>query len=98
MQEYVFTWTFPKHCPGSVTIEYQDEDWIQTIDYEHIPFHCRKFHEHGHLFRDCPLNAQTQTMGEGKSKMASQGHWMEKTTSKEAQSRRKSKYLHKQLF
>jgi hypothetical protein len=53
---------------GSVTIEYQDEDWIQTIDYEHIPFHCRKFHEHGHLFHDFPLNSPTQLMGEGKPK------------------------------
>jgi len=29
---------------------------MQTIDYEHIPFRCKKFHEHGNLFRDCPLN------------------------------------------
>jgi hypothetical protein len=42
--------------PGSITLEYQDEDWAQTIDYEHIPFRCRKCHEHGHLFRECPLN------------------------------------------
>jgi hypothetical protein len=47
-----------KALPGSVTLEYQDEDWQQTLDYEHIPFRCRKFHEHDHLFRDCPLNTQ----------------------------------------
>jgi hypothetical protein len=29
-----------KALPGSVTIEYQDEVWIQTIDYEQIPFLC----------------------------------------------------------
>jgi hypothetical protein len=45
-----------KALPGAVTLEYQDEDWQQTLDYEHIPFRCRKCHEHGHLFRDCPLN------------------------------------------
>jgi hypothetical protein len=45
-----------KALPGSITLEYQDEDWAQTIDYEHIPFRCRKCHEHGHLFRECPLN------------------------------------------
>jgi hypothetical protein len=49
-----------KSLPGSVTIEYQEEEWTQTIDYEHIPFRCRKCHEHGHLFRDCPLNAPTR--------------------------------------
>jgi hypothetical protein len=57
-----------KALPGSVTLEYQDEDWNQTIDYEHIPFRCRKFHEHGHLFRDCPLNAQAPKAGEKKQK------------------------------
>jgi hypothetical protein len=27
-----------KPLPGSITLEYHDEDWSQTIDYEHIPF------------------------------------------------------------
>jgi hypothetical protein len=45
-----------KPPPGSITLEYHDEDWSQTIDYEHIPFRCRKCHEHGHLFRECPVN------------------------------------------
>jgi hypothetical protein len=49
-----------KSLPGSVTLEYKDEEWAQTIDYEHIPFRCRKCHEHGHLFRDCPLNIPTK--------------------------------------
>jgi hypothetical protein len=44
-----------KAIPGAITLEYQDEDWVQTLDYEHIPFRCRRCHEHGHLFRDCPL-------------------------------------------
>jgi hypothetical protein len=44
-----------KELPRSITLEYQDEDWQQTLDYEHIPFRCRRCHEHGHLFRDCPL-------------------------------------------
>jgi hypothetical protein len=57
-----------KALPGSVTLEYQDEDWNQTMDYEHIPFHCRKCHEHGHLFCDCPLNVQNPKAGEGKKK------------------------------
>jgi hypothetical protein len=29
-----------KALPGMVTLEYQDEEWAQTIDYEHIPFRC----------------------------------------------------------
>jgi len=53
---------------GSVTLEYQDEDWNQTMDYEHIPFRCRKCHENGHLFHDYPLNAQNSKVWEGKQK------------------------------
>jgi hypothetical protein len=33
---------------------------MKSIHYEHIPFRCIKFHEHGHLFRDNPLNATTK--------------------------------------
>jgi hypothetical protein len=45
-----------KPLPGAIILDYQDEEWSQTLDYEHIPFRCRKCHEHGHLFRECPLN------------------------------------------
>ena len=24
------------------------------MDYKHIPFRCQKYHEHKHLYRDCP--------------------------------------------
>ena len=44
--------------PKSIALTYEDSEWLQTLDYEFIPFRCRKFHEHGHLYRDCPL-AQT---------------------------------------
>lgn len=44
----------------SVSLFHDDYEWVQTIDYEHIPFHCRKCHEHGHLFRDFPLNLQSK--------------------------------------
>ena len=39
-----------------VILEVFDEEWVQTLDYEHIPFRSRKCHEHGNLFRECPLN------------------------------------------
>lgn len=39
-----------------VILEVFDEEWVQTVDYEHIPFRCRRCHEHGHLFRDFPLS------------------------------------------
>ena len=37
-------------------LEVFDEKWVQTVDYEHILFRCRRCHEHGHLIRDCPLS------------------------------------------
>ena len=42
--------------PDEIILEVYDEEWVQTVEYEHIPFRCRNFHEHGHLFRDCPTN------------------------------------------
>jgi len=42
--------------PDEVILEVYDEEWVQTVDYEHILFRCRRCHEHGHLFRDCPLS------------------------------------------
>ena len=41
---------------GEICLWRKDEEYIQTIDYEHIPFYCRKYHIHGNLFRDFPLN------------------------------------------
>eukprot|EP00253_Pinus_taeda_P034636 PITA_34636 len=41
-----------------VILEVFNEEWVQTVDYEHIPFRCCKCHEHGHIFRDCPLNKE----------------------------------------
>lgn len=40
----------------AVSLFHDDIEWVQLIDYEHVPFRCRKFHDLGHLFRDCPLN------------------------------------------
>jgi len=49
--------------PDEIILEVHDEEWVQTIDYEHIPFICCRCHEHGHLYRDFPL-----TRTENKSK------------------------------
>lgn len=44
--------------PEFIELEYHDEIWQHPIDYEHIPFRCRKCHEYGHLYRQCPLNKE----------------------------------------
>eukprot|EP00253_Pinus_taeda_P004972 PITA_04972 len=46
--------------PESIELEYHDDIWKQPIDYEHIPFRCRKCHEYGHLYRQCPLNKEEE--------------------------------------
>jgi hypothetical protein len=38
-------------------LEFRDQEWAQTIDYEHILFRCQKCHEHCHMFRHCPHDA-----------------------------------------
>eukprot|EP00253_Pinus_taeda_P019980 PITA_19980 len=49
-----------KALTDSVSLFHDDFEWVQTIDYEHVPFRYRKCHEHGHLFRDCPLNLRSK--------------------------------------
>jgi hypothetical protein len=46
--------------PEDISLEFRDEEWIQSIDYEQIPFRCRRCHEHGHLFIECPLNKKQE--------------------------------------
>ena len=55
-----YTWIFVylnllRAIPKYITLSYEDFKWLQTLDYEFITFRCRKCHEHGHLFHDCPL-------------------------------------------
>jgi len=50
-----------KALPDSASLYHDDFEWIQPLDFEHVPFQCRKCHAHGHLFLDCPLNAKPQT-------------------------------------
>jgi hypothetical protein len=45
-----------KPLPRAIILDYQDDEWSQTLDYENIPFHCRKCHEHGNIFFEFPLN------------------------------------------
>jgi len=47
--------------PEAINLSWEDEAWTQPLDYEHIPFRCRKCHKHGHLFRDCPMNNPPET-------------------------------------
>lgn len=42
--------------PNEMILEVFDEEWVQVVDYEHVPLRCHKCHEHEHIFRDCPLN------------------------------------------
>jgi len=46
--------------PYTVELEYHEEVWQETIDYEHIPFRCRRCHECGHLFKEFPLNIEEE--------------------------------------
>jgi len=45
----------------SVSLYHDDFKWIQSIDYEHVPFRCIKCHAHGHVFCDFPQNAKPTT-------------------------------------
>lgn len=44
-----------------VSLYHDDYEWLKIIDYVHVPFHYRKCHTLGHLFRDCPSNLKSMT-------------------------------------
>lgn len=48
-----------KALPDTVSLYHDNFEWVQSIDYEHVQFRCRKCHALGHLFRDCPSNLKT---------------------------------------
>lgn len=73
--------------PDEVILEVYDEEWVQVNDYEHIPFKCHKCHEHGHLFREFPLNKREDKLKgnigrdpEGYTKVANRGKGGGKST------------------
>ena len=45
--------------PENIELEYDGKIWL-LLDYEHIPFRCRRCHEYGHLYKSCPLNIVEQ--------------------------------------
>lgn len=79
--------------PDEVILEVFDEEWVKMVDYEHIPFRCRKCHEHGHLLRDCPLNRE-----EDKSKLKAKKDTenFQKVSSRGKGSKKEPKQQHKE--
>ena len=47
-----------KDLPEAINMNWDDEEWIQQIDYEQLPFQCRIYHEYGHFERNCPRGGQ----------------------------------------
>ena len=45
--------------PDAVSISHYDIEWVQSTDYEHVPFRCQRCHALGHLFRDYMLTQKT---------------------------------------
>lgn len=60
--------------PEMIELECEGKVWMQLLDYEHIPFRCRRCHEYGHLYKSFPLNAaeQKKTSTTGPEKPAQQ--------------------------
>ena len=44
-----------RELPEAISLNWEDEEWIQPIDYEQLPFRCRLCHEYGHLGRNYPI-------------------------------------------
>lgn len=46
----------PSSPQEAINPELEGKYWIQTQDYEHIPFRCMRCHVHENLFFEFPLN------------------------------------------
>ena len=59
----------------AVSLNWEDEEWIQQIDYEQLPFHYRIYHEYGHFGRNCPKGTQEKQTSnhEGGNKQDNEG-------------------------
>jgi hypothetical protein len=74
--------------PEEICLEFRDEEWIQNIDYEQIPFRCRKCHGHGNLFRECLLK---KNMEQAKTKQPQDEEGFVWTNYKDKENRRQRK-------
>lgn len=61
LQENFPSLKFSLALPDAVSLYHDDFEWIQSIDYENVPFRCRKCHALGHIFRECPSNLKPST-------------------------------------
>ena len=43
-----------REFPEEISLNWEDEEWIQPIDYEQLPFRSQHCHEYNHLGRNCP--------------------------------------------
>ena len=57
-----------QELPEAIRMTWDDEDWVQTLDYEQIPFHCQWCHEYGHIFRDFHMNHPNNVTGKEEDK------------------------------
>ena len=67
MPKSIFTSTLLR-----IELSWEDEEWFQDIDYKQIPFRCRRCHENGHLYKECPENNPTN-MKKGKETKDAEG-------------------------
>ena len=47
-----------KDLPKAISLNWDNKEWIQQIDYEQLPFWCRICHEYGHFGRNYHRGSQ----------------------------------------
>lgn len=46
-----------------ITLHWKHYSHTQILDYEGVPFRCRRCHKVGHLYKECPLNKKSSAIG-----------------------------------
>ena len=57
-----------KGLGGEMDLTWGDYTYAQKLVYENIPFKCRRFHQYGHLIKNCKLPLRTRGMVYGRNK------------------------------
>ena len=47
----------------SIRMIWEDEYWVQNLDYEQVHFRCHRCHKYGRLFQECTLNNPKKNSG-----------------------------------
>lgn len=57
-------------------LKYRSLEFLQTLDYENLPFRCHRYHNYGHLAWECPLGHRRHRRQKRRGKNLEVNQWL----------------------